>query len=196
MRTMRKLPIASAWNARNSLKSLVLAAAFAGVAHGQGVLLTPGDAWTCRFTTLEYISSQNAPFGPPTIGGEILISYATTNEANLKLEYYEDATPGGLFSTSPWGMPSLSGTNTLTILFDRGPWQDFEGAIRFTGLDGSLLLDSVRFTLFQYIAGDQPRVDTFQTIVTPVPEPSSSVLLVAAFFLFACTRMRRVWNQN
>lgn len=161
----------------NIFKSLLLALALTGIARGQGILLTAGDTWTYHFTNLEYVSSLDTGVGPPNWGAGFSFSYSHTNAINFRYELFEDVPPNGLFADGPPPIYSTTGTNTIGMLLPASVWQDLDGYVRFTVDQGSLLIDALTFTALRYTPGSPGRIDTFQTTVSLVPEPTSLALL-------------------
>ena len=155
-----------------TLKTLFLTVALAGVAHGQGILLNAGDTWTYQFTSLDYVSTQPgqmAPFGA-------MFSFSYTIESyppNVLYECFEGLPPDGLLGS---GTQPIGGNG---IILPSNAWQDFAGSVRFTVTDGSFLIDSLTFTVWRPNASDPLSFDTYQTSVTPTPEPSPVALLVS-----------------
>ncbi len=179
---------------KTTLKALLLAFAFAGRAHGQGVLYTAGDTWTHHFTNLDYVSSSYTEVGPPTWGAMFFCSFSWTNAMNFTFELFEDTPPTGWIGTFPPRIISTQGTNSGGIFLPADAWQDLDGYARFTVTAGAVLIDSFTFTAVRYTPGSPGRIDTYEMTINPVPEPTSVGLLTVGSFVLWFGR--RLWPPS
>jgi hypothetical protein len=159
-----------------NLSLLLLMTALAGVADGQGILLSSGDVWTYEFTSLDYVSTQS---GSSPFGATFSFTYSMPSQpANLSYDCYEGVPPDGLLGS---GTQPIGG---MGILLPTSAWQDLEGSVQFTVTEGSFLIDSLTFTVWRPSVSDPSSYDTFSATVTPTPEPSTLGLLASGCVLF------------
>ena len=149
--------------------------------------LNAGESLTYQFDALPLRLFVNETFPGPF--GQLSLHYATGSfQAG-------DSFRVELFETSAAGAPILSmildnplGDLTVTGLPD--VWQDRQGAIRLTGLTGSVIIQSAEVEAYVPGAGGVPLY--IYTGVVPVPEPATwALLILGSMALFTLRRHRR-----
>ena len=184
---------------KTSAISAVILAAVCSCARGQ-LVLNSGDVFTYHFNTLPFITGSNST-------DQILRSLATLSfrvqpssyqvDENVRFEMFQ-----GDQTTTPFRSESLSDPAYASNSHQGLPiyigmpnfWQDLNGTIRFTGLSGSLTIDSIAVSVAmpRGTPNDPTPFDVYGTVV-PVPEPSvwaSALFGMAVLYGVRCYRSR------
>src|SRR6266404_1117263 len=146
--------------------------AMAGCSYSQ-LVLTPGQTWTYEFSSLPFRGSTNAFL--TTVHGEFGF---TVNSASLQTG---DALGYQMFENNIAESPICSGMlmagdPNSTICSSPQAWQDFQGAVRFQMLVGSVTVDNVTLRSIT----PSPSLSSYfvyESSFTPVPEPATWRLL-------------------
>jgi hypothetical protein len=186
------------------MKTSVISAVILGTvclsAHAQ-LVLNPGDVFTYHFDTLPFMTGSNST-------DQIMRSMATLTflvqpssyqlGENVRFEMFE-----GDQTTYPFLSDSLSDPAHASKAHQGLPiyiglpnfWQDLDGTIRFTGLSGSLTIDSIAVSVGipRGTPADPAPYDVYGTVL-PVPEPSvwaSALFGMGVLYGVRCYRSQR-----
>jgi len=157
-------------------------------AHGQAVLTTDSP-FSYTFTNLQARTVIPGGHVDGHVDGQLRLSLSQFDPGDqMRIEMFESSTAGVPFYSTVWNVmpPAIPTTNA---------WVDLQGALRFTMLNGTAVLDSFEVGLlvpFINQAGTVSSVFYASTFV-PVPEPATLGLIIAgAAFLL----MRRLLKSR
>jgi hypothetical protein len=158
-------------------------ASFASSTRGQ-LQLNPGDSFSFSFNNLPKTGVVSV-FGS-TPGGTLQVtvnSGSFQSGDQLRLEMFESAlTDPPICSTIMNSAPPYNPSCTTDFA-----WQDQQGAIRLTMLSGSTIVDNI--SIKAIVSGPSlSSYDVYSLNFTPVPEPGTVALLMAAGFVFLIAR--------
>ncbi len=155
---------------------------------GQMVLNT-GDVWTYDFNNLPHTGNISV-FTTNPIGSFAFTVHDSSfqNGDRLLYEMFENST-----NESPLVSGIMSSASPLTITSDRASaWQDLQGVVRLSMLDGSVTIDSV--TLEAIVSGPNlSQYEIHSSTFVPTPEPGTWGLLalgLAGIAFFRSIRKR------
>ncbi len=156
--------------------------------HAQ-LTLNTGNTFTYEFSSLPYVTSV---FGPAPEGlFQFSLDGGTLESGDvLRYEMFE-----GSLATEPSLGPIYSGTVDgppapgAWPCIVPGAWQDLQGTVRFTMLQGSVTLNS--FELGVLRQGGPTGAQWYYQMVTPIPEPSLVPLVALGFVCLLLPGFRR-----
>ena len=173
------------------MKKLILLAVLGTAVRGlaQDVLhLGEGQSFTFQFTSLPFV--QAGALEP--LGGAAFFNFSGNlldPGERLRIELFENSfgeAPVQVFEEHPISVRHGAGA------FASLAWQDLQGAVRLTMLQGSLDVSSLVLTA---VNNDFPdNMFTYYQQVIPVPEPSSMLIAIVGActgLCFAVARRRR-----
>jgi len=165
----------------------------------QALVYNQGDTLTISFATLPYLGEADFPdttviafpATPWTVNCDPLFNCTFAPEYYLfKLDIYEDRVDSipfytGVYNSSYAGLFIPRSINISNPSLGGLLWEDLEGRMELTVLSGPATLDAFDISVF---SGDRVWGATFNT--TPVPEPSTVLLLGAGLIGLAGLRLR------
>lgn len=166
----------------------------------QALVYNQGDTLTISFATLPYLGEADFPdttviefpAAPWIVNCDLLGNCTVTHDYySFRLDLYENRTDNNpayssIFDSSYLGLLIMKSINIYNPAASRLLWEDLEGKMELTLLSGPATLDAFEINLF---SSGQVWGATFNT--TPVPEPSTLLLLGAGLTGLVGLRLRR-----
>ena len=153
--------------------------------NGQ-IVLNTGEVFTYEFSNLAF--TENVPVANGTPGCALIVRYEQTVTGNFRFETFENS-----LSDTPFISDTALNINSPSFWYSSAShWQDLQGVVRFTVLNGPVVIDS--FRVESYIPRDALSVDLYG--ITIVPEPSVSLLFlfglsIGGLWWFLGSKVRR-----
>ena len=141
------------------------------------LVLNQGDVWTYSFNTLPLTGTTNSFQTSPQGIFEFHVQAGSLQSGEmLRYDMFENAA-----SEAPICSQTMAFGSPLTATCSSpAAWADLQGVVRLTMLSGSLAVDNVH--LEAIVSGPSlSSYNVYSTSFNPVPEPSGSSLVLAAF---------------
>ena len=162
------------------ITAIVLASCQCGRAQ---LLLSAGDTYTSSFSSLPFLDSiAPVPAGTPNSFSVSFVLDETSIQSgdSFLLEMLLD---GNAYRSSLWAPGSLQNLSLAG--------SSFGGSVRFTGLSGSVIVDSLRMGSYLHASTIVPTLNHYGATIVPVPEPGPAVLGAVGVISLWFTRRKR-----
>jgi hypothetical protein len=158
--------------------------------YSQGIMLSAGDTYTYQFSTMSVVGPY-FPEGPMPPFGMLDGYFASfVPGSSILCEMFEDSTNEVTIAAQILSSPTspLFPPPPGPALEASGAWQDFQGAVRFTMLSGSVTISVFRVAA---VTGDSTGFVEYGTTV--VPEPCALPFFCAFAGAVTLWRARMKW---
>lgn len=171
-------------------KRIQLCAAVLGIclpAYSQ-VVLNTGDTFTYEFNTLPFVEVASGPLMIPAGFFSFTLSGIGDPDLNqLRYEAFENSTAETPLCSGIWGI------DPGRCEFPAS-WRDFQGVVRFSMIRGSATLETMTFHV--ETVRDMVSHNVYESVVVPVPEPSTVTLLACGLFAGSIGMLRKKSNRE